>query len=193
MKIVFRLNVWRNKTIYEVNRWVSCFQIVYFLKAIYSFFILSSPNTYRVLIGDAEHWGVRDPLPVLAVPDHLSKRYSIPETNNAPRLVPDLRHNNPQPWHCSFLRNNVRTLNDPVCHVATYNVKEQQPEWWRTDIPASKSAAPPHTEDSTFRADFKRWDHNRRATRHSSNPNTLAAAGIGMISIFLAISIFDRV
>lgn len=144
-----------------------------------SFDSLYSPNTYRVLIGDAEQWYVREPLPVLSVPDHFSKRYSIPETNHAPRLASDLRHNNPQPWHCSFLRTNVKTLNDPICHVATQNVNDQQPEWWRTDLPNSKSAAPTHTDDSTFRADFKRWERGPRATRHSSNPNALAATGIG--------------
>ena len=69
-----------------------------------------------------------------------------------PYDLPDYRANKPYPKSCSFLRQNSRTLNEPVCFVET----KDQPigHWIAPQLPQLINNSPTYKLDTVFRKDF---------------------------------------
>ena len=89
--------------------------------------------------------------------------------------------NNPQPRKVNFLRQNYRFYNEPVAKVTCEKNKDEESSWWKWDRVQSHPGKGPYTLDSTFRDTYQPVE--RRVTapagRHTSNPGTDAAVGIG--------------
>ena len=77
----------------------------------------------------------------------------------------------------TYLRRNVRTLNDPVCYVPS---KENGEHWWPDRVPSLAKPNPPKAKDSTMRSDYDWTDEHRAygSSRHQHHV-TKPALGVG--------------
>ena len=142
--------------------------------------IFLSPNTYRVISGEAEQILVQRPrkLSKIFTPD-LNTIGQEPDVKLP--LPSDHRKNRPNETHVGFLRSDVRILNGPVCDVYTKSTQEEQPIWWPHRETNDKPKIPGHPLDSTCRYDYQyRGNEIRKSTRHSSNPHKAPALGSGI-------------
>jgi len=68
----------------------------------------------------------------------------------------------------TYLRRNVKTLNEPVNYVPSNDEAEH---WWPNKVPSLARPAPPKTLDSTMRGDYQ-WgnEHDQyQGNRHKHN------------------------
>ncbi|WAR19151.1 hypothetical protein MAR_000989 [Mya arenaria] len=86
----------------------------------------------------------------LALPDIYNR-----QTEVLPKAVPDYRINRPHPGNCGFLRNNVRSLNEPICSVYTYVPEDDSKHWWPSRANPGPPNVPPRTNDTVYRGDFQ--------------------------------------
>ena len=149
------------------------------------YLFLFSPNTYRVISGEAEQILVQRP--------RKPSEVFTPDVNTIGQL-PDVklpspydhRQNRPNETHVGFLNSDVRILNAPICDVYTKRTQDEQPLWWPHRNDGEKLKAPGHPLDSTCRYDYQyRGNEVRGSTRHSSNPNKSPALGSGKFSLTL--------
>mgnify|MGYP001801273647 FL=1 len=77
----------------------------------------------------------------------------------------------------TYLRRNVRTLNDPVCYVPS---QENGEHWWPGRVPSLAKPDPPKAKDSTMRSDYDWTDEHRAygSSRHQHHV-TKPALGVG--------------
>ena len=134
------------------------------------------PNSYRVISHQAEY------IPV-ARPEKTAKITSAANLlgqPKEPRPESEHRHNRPNPRNVTFLRQDVRLLNEPVCNVSTITTNDQQHNWWphRTSLEPLKQPSKPL--DTTVRKDFQyRGNEVKPSSRFSaSSPNKKEAVGI---------------
>lgn len=119
-----------------------------------------NPNTYRVVAYDENDEPTKypevssdlrevDPLGV-----HVNNRPDMlfHSSKVLPYDLTDYRINKPQSKKCCFLRQNSRTLNEPVCFVYT----KFQPigHWIAPQLPPLRKTSPTYKSDTVFRKDF---------------------------------------
>ncbi|XP_076463449.1 ciliary microtubule inner protein 6-like isoform X2 [Babylonia areolata] len=150
-----------------------------------------NPDTFRVISGDAEETHTRyTPRPYRAsfeppTPDErLFPDINCGRTRVLPRPTTDFRANNPHPKSCSFIRTDVRLLNEPVCTVHTRETHPQQNKWWPARANEGTLEKGDHTLDTIYRNDFLYTkDLAPQPTfRHTANPNTTASRGIAPVN-----------
>lgn len=89
-----------------------------------------------------------------------------------------------KPQNVSFLLQNCRTLNEPICNVSTKEKTNLNNEsvWWPKSSPQETTVAKTkYNKHTTSREDY--IEHSQpspRITRHSSNPQRYASEGVGM-------------
>lgn len=92
------------------------------------------------------------------------------------------RINNPHPKHVSFLRQDVATLHQPICHVKTRlsTTKFQENDWWPSGASNEPLEKPQYSYDSTMRSNYQHnvAEDTLGLTRHGCNPNVHPAHGI---------------
>ncbi|XP_052768906.1 uncharacterized protein LOC128209095 isoform X2 [Mya arenaria] len=111
----------------------------------------------------------------LALPDIYNR-----QTEVLPKAVPDYRINRPHPGNCGFLRNNVRSLNEPICSVYTYVPEDDSKHWWPSRANPGPPNVPPRTNDTVYRGDFQEAENKTAefgSLRHTANPNKEPALG----------------
>lgn len=122
-----------------------------------------NPNTYRVTAYDENDEPLKypetssevrekDPLGV-----HLNKRPDMLQHQSQvlPYDLTDYRANRPFPKKCNFLRQNSRSLNEPICHVETKG--QPKGHWIAPQLPSPTDAPlAAYTFDTVFRKDFCR-------------------------------------
>lgn len=136
------------------------------------------PNSFRVLGDVVDTTSYAPPQPTKDV-DIRDFNTTLPlpswRDGDAREALRNIRYRG----HCSvsFLRKNVRNMNDPVGVVPTVT---DEGHWWPSHVPRGAKPEPPHTLDTTARESF-RWplDDSRSANaRHGARPPVLPALGI---------------
>ncbi|KAK7104099.1 uncharacterized protein C2orf73 homolog [Littorina saxatilis] len=151
-----------------------------------------NPDSFRVISNDAETTHPKfEPQQYRATFEPPTPSESLfPEIANCrrtrvlPKPTADYRANNPHPKSCSFIRTDVRLLNEPVCTVFTKDTHSQQQSWWPSRPNKGTLEKGEYTTDTTYRDDFidTRDLSPPRSTRHASNPNTQPARGIAPVN-----------
>ncbi|XP_074650380.1 ciliary microtubule inner protein 6-like [Tubulanus polymorphus] len=137
-----------------------------------------APNTFRVISGDAEQM---NGIFTSRFPAQAARLPNLPYGPVEKKPVPsDDRWNNPHPFHCKFLRQNVRLINEPICTVYTHPVRQEQNLWWPSRTSNEPLKAPPVTSDSTYRKDYHQSKNliSNGNGRHAANTQKHPALGI---------------
>ncbi|CAH1261535.1 C2orf73 [Branchiostoma lanceolatum] len=95
----------------------------------------------------------------------------------------ETRGNMPHPLDVGFLRKDPRLINEPICHVSTWDTAHIQHQWWPDKVPDDSRKQPNFDPSTTQRADYLLKDGTPPGqTRHASNPNTAPAHGIAPVT-----------
>ena len=82
--------------------------------------------------------------------------------------------NRPNPNHVSFLYENPRFVNEPICFANTKVVQEKQPQWWPEKIPDESKLQPKYGRLTTNRLDYHSIEQRPPPlTRFGCTPNRL--------------------
>lgn len=135
------------------------------------------PNSYRVISQEAEVNLENRARNLSSFPGR--DWFNVLGQRAGQRPSSEHRHNRPNPKNVSFLRQDVRLLNEPVCNVGTTSTQEQQARWWPHRTSETPLGEPDYTRDTTMRDDFRAQDADAiaRQTRHGMNPNQEPARG----------------
>ncbi|XP_078672661.1 uncharacterized protein LOC144911963 isoform X2 [Branchiostoma floridae x Branchiostoma belcheri] len=137
------------------------------------------PNTYRIF---------NDTIPDASLPPMARPPPPVKQTGRDTPPLPikkggDTRGNMPHPLDVGFLRKDPRLINEPICHVSTWDTAHIQHQWWPDKVPDDTRKQPDFDPSTTQRADYLLKDGTPPGqTRHASNPNTSPAHGIAPVT-----------
>lgn len=87
----------------------------------------------------------------------------------------------PDPNNVSFLYENPRFINEPICFSNTKNTRSIQSKWWPETTTVDEKKIPQYKEDTVSRSDYKKiYSPPHGLTRFGCNPNRLRPA-IGIV------------
>lgn len=131
------------------------------------------PNSYRVISYEEEK---RDKAPIGAF--KMPSNVNMLGQSSEPKSLFEHRKNRPNPTSVGFLSQDVRLLNEPICHVQTSGTSSEQHSWWPSRANEPNKHQPVHTLDTTFRQDYQQREAMKKGSaRHTANPNKRPALG----------------
>ncbi|XP_067940043.1 uncharacterized protein [Watersipora subatra] len=138
-------------------------------------------NSFRVF-GEAEQSRAAYRRPH-DVPDHTIDTYDrtlkLPSWQYNSHYEPERNVRDRNHCEVTYLRRNVRTLNDPVCYVPS---AQEEEHWWPGRVPPLTKPSPPKTKDSTMRSDYD-WTNEHQTYGSNRHKHHISKPALGAVPV----------